>query len=70
MTMKQSLILLLLTLFEIGFGQTVWTAPVRMWRYGVLGFIYLVLAFLLFSIIFWGVYLWLVKGKEKKDKTP
>ncbi|MCS7249796.1 MAG: hypothetical protein N2323_06795 [candidate division WOR-3 bacterium] len=34
---------------------------------GFLGFIYLILGFLLFSIIFWSVYLWLVKGKEKKE---
>ncbi len=41
--------------------------PVRLLGVGILGFIYLALACLLFSLIFWGVYLWLVKGKEKKD---
>ncbi|MEO0096719.1 MAG: hypothetical protein ABIK78_01315 [candidate division WOR-3 bacterium] len=40
---------------------------IRRLGFGFLGFLYLVLGFLLFSIIFWLVYLYLVKGKEKKD---
>lgn len=34
---------------------------------GLFGFILLVFAFFLFSVIFWAVYLWIVKGKEKKS---
>ncbi|MEO0113813.1 MAG: hypothetical protein ABIK80_07660 [candidate division WOR-3 bacterium] len=40
---------------------------IRRFGVGFLGFIYLLLGFLLFSIIFWSVYLWLVKGKGKKE---
>jgi uncharacterized membrane protein len=34
---------------------------------GLFGFIGLVFAFFLFSVIFWAVYVWLVKSKCKKD---
>jgi uncharacterized BrkB/YihY/UPF0761 family membrane protein len=39
----------------------------KRFSFGFLGFIYLTLGFLLFSIIFWSVYLWLVKGKKKNN---
>jgi uncharacterized membrane protein len=35
--------------------------------YGIFGFIFLIFAFFLFSVIFWAVYIWLVKGREKKS---
>lgn len=36
---------------------------------GILGFICLVFAFFLFSVIFWAVYIWIVKGCCKKEKN-
>ncbi len=61
------LILLLLTIFSFGSAQ-IWHPGLRpRFDFGLLGFLFLVLAFFLFAIIFWSVYLWLVKGKEKKE---
>jgi len=35
--------------------------------FGLFGFIGLVFAFFLFSVIFWACYIWIVKSREKKD---
>jgi len=35
--------------------------------FGIFGFIGLVFAFFLFSVIFWACYIWIVKSREKKD---
>ncbi len=43
-------------------------SPFSFFQFGVLGFFYLALIFFLFSIIFWLVYLWLVKGRDKGKK--
>jgi len=45
------------------------TDPWRLWGMGFIGFIYLVLAFFLFSVIFWFCYLWIAKGKDKKEEN-
>ena len=67
--MRQVLIFLLLILFSLSFGQMWWRPePGRMFAFGVMGFLFLVLVFLLFSIIFWAVYLFIVKGKSNKEK--
>ncbi|MEO0102754.1 MAG: hypothetical protein ABIK81_03530 [candidate division WOR-3 bacterium] len=62
---------LILTLisFSLLFAQMPPTfSPLSLFRFGILGFFYLCLIFLLFSIIFWLVYLWLVKGREGKKE--
>lgn len=35
--------------------------------FGIFGFIGLVFAFFLFSVIFWACYIWIAKSREKKD---
>uniref|UniRef100_A0A7C6EC76 Uncharacterized protein n=1 Tax=candidate division WOR-3 bacterium TaxID=2052148 RepID=A0A7C6EC76_UNCW3 len=65
----RNLILLIIIVFSFGLAQG-WTFPERgyMFRFGIVSFLFLVLLFLLFSIIFWGVYLFLVKGKSREEK--
>ncbi|MEO0114481.1 MAG: hypothetical protein ABIK93_03280 [candidate division WOR-3 bacterium] len=55
--------------FVLSYAQG-WAIPQRgyMLRFGILGFLFLVLVFLLFSIIFWAVYLFLVKGRTQETK--
>lgn len=62
------LLIILSTCFaQYGSGYS--TGPWRMWGMGFIGFIYLVLAFFLFSVIFWFCYLWIAKGKDKKEEN-
>jgi uncharacterized membrane protein len=67
--LKYILIYLLINSFSLSFGQRlIRRGPHSMFAMGLLGFLFFVLIFLLFSIIFWVVYLFLVKGKSDKDK--
>jgi uncharacterized membrane protein len=67
--LKFLLIYLFINSFSLSFGQRlIHRGPTRFWVYGVMGFLFFVLIFLLFSIIFWVVYLYLVKSKSDKDK--
>lgn len=65
----RNLILLVITTFTFGLAQG-WVFPEQsyMLRFGIVSFLFLVLIFLLFSIIFWGVYLFLVRGKTREEK--
>jgi len=67
--LKYILIYLLINSFSLSFGQRlIHRGSRQIWAYGIMGFLFFVLIFLLFSIIFWVVYLFLVKGKSDKDK--
>ncbi|MDH5684135.1 MAG: hypothetical protein OEZ20_06710 [candidate division WOR-3 bacterium] len=67
--MIRNLILFLLTVFSLSSAQMGWRPePGRMFSFGLLAVLYIILASFLFSIIFWAVYLFLVKGKERKEK--
>ena len=67
--MLRRLVLILLATFTFTFAQ-MWFRPdsKSMFSFGLLAFAYLVLASLLFSIIFWAVYLVMVKWTQKKEK--
>jgi hypothetical protein len=67
--MIRNLALFLLTSFSLSLAQNWWRPqPGRMLSFGLLGVLYIVLGSFLFSIIFWAVYLFLIKSREKKDK--
>jgi hypothetical protein len=64
----KKILLLILTFLSLTFAQSgLMPLAFRFWGMGFVMFIYLVLAFFLFSIIFWACYVWMVKGKEKKE---
>lgn len=64
--------LLILLVFSLSFAHTGRECStcgydqIPMWQGAIFGFIIFVLACFIFSLIFWAVYLWFVKGKEKK----
>lgn len=67
--MIRNLVLLILTVFSLSFAQMSWRPePGRMLSIGIIGFLYMVLAFLLFSIIFCGIYLLIVRKRDDKEK--
>jgi len=65
--------LLILLVVSLSFAHTGRECPtcgcdqMPMWQGAVFGFIFFVLACFIFSLIFWAVYIWFVKGKEKKS---
>ena len=65
----KKILIVLLGIVTLCFAQYSRTDPWRMWGMGFIGFIYLVLAFFLFSVIFWFCYLWIAKGKDKKEEN-
>lgn len=51
-----------------GYGMMGYKMGPHMYGTGVYSAIYLVLASLIFSMIFWITYIWLVKGQKNKKK--
>ncbi len=71
----KKIILGLITILSMSFAQCGMGYGMRPMRgmgmgCGIFGFIGLVFAFFLFSVIFWACYIWLVKSKCKKDSEP
>lgn len=67
--MIRNLTLFLFTSFSLSLAQNWWRPqPGRMLSFGLLAVLYVVLGSFLFSLIFWAVYLFLVKGRERKEK--
>lgn len=64
--------LLLLLIMSLSFAHTGRECPtcgydqIPTWQGFIFCFIVFVLACFIFSLIFWAIYLWFVKGKEKK----
>ncbi|MCX8014980.1 MAG: hypothetical protein N2748_03075 [candidate division WOR-3 bacterium] len=67
----KKIIILILTVISLSFGQYGFRSfdPWRLWGISLLGFVYLVLAFFLFSLIFWSCYVWIAKDKNKKEES-
>jgi len=61
------ILLLLLGIITMSFAQYGQSEPMRMWGFGFVTFVYLVLGFFLFSVIFWFCYNWIAKDKPKKE---
>ncbi len=67
--MIRNLILFILSIFSISSAQMWWRPESKsMFSFGLLAFSYIALASFLFSLIFWAVYLFMIKGKESKEK--
>ncbi|MEO0083248.1 MAG: hypothetical protein ABIK33_02510 [candidate division WOR-3 bacterium] len=67
----KKILMFILMIASIVFGQYGFRSidPWRLWGIGFLSFVYLVLAFFLFSIIFWSCYVWIAKAKNKKEES-